>query len=500
MKKKFLRSCFALLLSMVLLFGGVRWDAAAIGDVSPFGPVTPPSAVTFTVSAPRTVMTKGETMQMSYSATPSGGSVTWSSSNTSVATVNSSGIVTAVGIGSANITGRYIYNGTAYTDYVNISVYRNGIDHDYEYYIMNYQSKRLMAPVDSSDQVLTNVVTAPTTNVENNTLYEWKPIKLSNNKYKLKSVMSLNGQCLTAYVTNIALFYEDSGGADAQFTLTRVTTTGDYSGLYLIGLDYGETSMYVAQDGNNNVYITSSLTPNCYWSFIRASKLATHYIGYDLEGTTFDTTTNASLFTNKMKYGSNNLGYQSSAGTPNANAQNTYTYLQSSDIFVYVGHGLPGMIVPYNSNNTDNGIVGASSNMTQAHTNDYYISNIGSMNSCRCVIYMGCHTGEDSDDGYNLVDATFAQGAQFVLGTTAKISVPSMNLWIELFLTALDSGVSIKEAIEATKLENDGYIIEIPSNSARTVDGKPTEDYVEVECNELPLYYIGDTVQYIDFN
>ena len=56
MKKKFFRPCFALLLSMVLLFGGVRWGAAAIGDVSPFGPVLPPSAVTFTVSAPRTVM------------------------------------------------------------------------------------------------------------------------------------------------------------------------------------------------------------------------------------------------------------------------------------------------------------------------------------------------------------------------------------------------------------------------------------------------------------
>ena len=63
---------------MVLLFGGVRWDAAAIGEVSPCGPVVSPSAVTFTVSAPKSLIEKGETMQMSYSATPSGGSMTWS--------------------------------------------------------------------------------------------------------------------------------------------------------------------------------------------------------------------------------------------------------------------------------------------------------------------------------------------------------------------------------------------------------------------------------------
>ena len=35
-----------------------------------------------------------------------------------VAVVNSSGLVTAVAVGNVTVTGRYVYNGTAYTDFV----------------------------------------------------------------------------------------------------------------------------------------------------------------------------------------------------------------------------------------------------------------------------------------------------------------------------------------------------------------------------------------------
>lgn len=44
------------------------------------------------------------TQQLTATTTPSGGAVTWSSSNTSVATVSSTGVVTSVGYGSATIT------------------------------------------------------------------------------------------------------------------------------------------------------------------------------------------------------------------------------------------------------------------------------------------------------------------------------------------------------------------------------------------------------------
>lgn len=44
------------------------------------------------------------TQQLTATTTPSGGAVSWSSSNTSVATVSSSGVVTSVGYGTATIT------------------------------------------------------------------------------------------------------------------------------------------------------------------------------------------------------------------------------------------------------------------------------------------------------------------------------------------------------------------------------------------------------------
>ena len=51
-----------------------------------------------------TINTIGGTSQLTATTTPEGGSVSWSSSNTSVATVSSSGLVTSVAYGSATIT------------------------------------------------------------------------------------------------------------------------------------------------------------------------------------------------------------------------------------------------------------------------------------------------------------------------------------------------------------------------------------------------------------
>lgn len=48
--------------------------------------------------------TLGDTQQLTGRTTPSGGTITWSSSNTSVATVDSTGLVTSVGYGTATIT------------------------------------------------------------------------------------------------------------------------------------------------------------------------------------------------------------------------------------------------------------------------------------------------------------------------------------------------------------------------------------------------------------
>lgn len=64
----------------------------------------------------------GGTANLSASTSPSGQSISWSSSNSSVATVSSSGRITAVGAGNTTITAQFIYGGTTYSESCTVSV------------------------------------------------------------------------------------------------------------------------------------------------------------------------------------------------------------------------------------------------------------------------------------------------------------------------------------------------------------------------------------------
>lgn len=66
-------------------------------------------------------MTVGDSSAITATTTPSGQTITWTSSNTSVATV-SEGKITAKTSGSAIITAKFIYNGTTYSKTCNVTV------------------------------------------------------------------------------------------------------------------------------------------------------------------------------------------------------------------------------------------------------------------------------------------------------------------------------------------------------------------------------------------
>ncbi len=74
-----------------------------------------------TLSQQNISMDIGETNTITATITPSGQSVTWTSSNTSVATV-SNGTITAKGTGTANITAKFTYNGIVYSSICTITV------------------------------------------------------------------------------------------------------------------------------------------------------------------------------------------------------------------------------------------------------------------------------------------------------------------------------------------------------------------------------------------
>ena len=75
-----------------------------------------------TLSKTSLSLTVGNTSTLTATTTPSGQNVTWTSSNTSVATVSTSGLVTAKAQGSATITAKITYNGKTYSDTCNVTV------------------------------------------------------------------------------------------------------------------------------------------------------------------------------------------------------------------------------------------------------------------------------------------------------------------------------------------------------------------------------------------
>ena len=69
----------------------------------------------------------GDTSTLTKTVTPSSASVSWLSSNTAVATVDSSGKVTAKGQGSATITAKFTYDGNIYSATCAVTVDKPGV-------------------------------------------------------------------------------------------------------------------------------------------------------------------------------------------------------------------------------------------------------------------------------------------------------------------------------------------------------------------------------------
>lgn len=445
------------------------------------------------VSADTTYLLVGGTRQVSCSTEPSGLSVAWSSNNSSIATVNSSGVVTGVSEGTVKITATYTDSatGTKWTDYVYLYVKDSlGIKDDTEYYVMNYSSRRYLSIAEASDTNYTNVCTQERSTLN---LSQWKADKQTDGTFQLVSVYSSTGKVLDKTGTNIDI-YSDNNANYQKFSIYRINS-GTYQGLYYIR----HGNYYVAQDSNYNVYLTTTASSNAVWSFMavnqRYAELFCHdYMYEDENGTTrhFDTSTNYNYFKTVMT----GLGYLSFA-YENPSSESAYTYLKrDDDVFVFMGHGGSGRIAFYTEGNVATGRILAHSNMGFANRSPFYISNLNKNELClnRCVIYLGCSTGTDYTIGsntYNLVDATYEKGAHFVLGTTETLYTSQINDWLEYFLDGILEGMNISQA----KAHADDTLGEITVPYTMS-DGN--EGYKNVKG--LPTYSCGDKTQYLNID
>ncbi len=450
-------------------------------------------------------------------------SLTWSSSNTNVATVNSNGLVTGVSEGDVTITASYYDEATNRTTYSQTTIEvvdQTGIKANKDYFIFNKLSKRLLSvKKNDGDTVpsIANFAAVGTLSDDEFTssawtqVAKWQIIDEGQGLYSLRNVHARNNnivRCLDVS-TNALDIYQYDGGGYLKFNICRQNSGGSlgfelegkddggdfsdntndvnyYRGLYLITYN----NMYLTSNSNGDVSMTNNISEGSYWSITESehgnmNAFATECVDADFE-TVMNCTNIAGILGSidiKMRYQSNSYINESAITIGNK--------LKNSQIFIYRGHGQPGMLEIRNRSNevtghfmvgTLSGYSGTNVSITETGTQNQNMTfEENSLASAKCVIYLGCCTGLDKN-GYNLLEETYNRGAHFVLGTTCYIYNADAKYYFDEFANEIREhpNCTIQEALNVAK----NKLIE---NGAG---------------EEFEIIYIGDTTQkfkYSDF-
>lgn len=106
-----------------------------------------------TLNYTSTSIVEGGTRTLVATTSPSGQTVSWSTSNSAIATVSSSGVVTAKKAGRTTITASYVYNGSTYSATCTVYVYMDiGV-----FYVQNYYSGYYLHVENGKSNNYTNV-------------------------------------------------------------------------------------------------------------------------------------------------------------------------------------------------------------------------------------------------------------------------------------------------------------------------------------------------------
>ena len=217
------------------------------------GNVTPVSVTGVSVSPNTSSLEVGNTLQLTASVTPSNATnktVTWSSSNTSLATVNSSGFVTTLSVGSVRITATTEDGG--YTDYCDITItavvlkdYKitNSLTPGKKYLIVNGNSGSvyMMSNESGGSRILSGIAATINNNkISINTATEAKvsfTCSLYDSNNDITTVLMNNGQYIYSdSSTGLRMYTSDSmnrfwhyDGSNHKFWLFKSTTTNGYT-------------------------------------------------------------------------------------------------------------------------------------------------------------------------------------------------------------------------------------------------------------------------------
>ena len=331
MKRKFYRSCVAVLLSMVMIFTGVHFGSRAKVEIPPFTTLS-----SFNITTPSgTYLDVGAELQVSCVVEPAGCAIVWQSSNESIATVDNNGLVKAVKAGTVTITATAYDAVTLYQIKDSITIYvcdSIGLTYN-EYFIMNSSSERLIGLKSESYSTTTSVSTLPFSDALR---AMWIAEKQADGRFCLISNFGSMDKYLgmdgtTAKLTNNRV----------KFTIYRMPG-GEYEGLFFI--KYG--NKYLAEDASHNLYISDTLSANCCWSFMKVNKIGAETYGFnyicDIDSNgdgVLDGTKNFSSMAHFYTFSEviSDVHYPCIT-VCNGSAGRAYEALASKDIFVYKGH------------------------------------------------------------------------------------------------------------------------------------------------------------------
>ncbi len=441
----------------------------AIQVGAPYIAITPPS----------NYIIEGQSEQLQYATNPSGMRLFWRSSDMDIATVSSSGVITAVSSGDARISATFV-GVDGYSGYVDIHVGEAvGIIDNTNYYIMNYNTGRLISLENTSDSNYTNVNTAARS--ASNTV-QWRTERQNDGTYRLISAQSSTAKGLYASGTNVCICNDQSTDRH-KFRIYRIND-GTYRGLYYIR--YG--NYYVAQDSINNVYLTTSPSYLSVWSFMIATKWDADIFDHnyvDSDNAVYNTTINSNNFKATMI----SAGYYSNSYT---NQSSTIAYNRmndNDDVFVFRGHGEAGAIDFRGSDGVSHGTIAVNAGVASRYSfgsDRRYIEDLGKneLSRLRAVLYIGCSTANSLTVGsktYDLLTATYEKGAHFVLGTTMAVYTSDGND----FLAGFIKGVKQKKNLEGC-VEDGMNNVKVQKNVYPSTSGM------------YPVIYIGDAAQFLD--
>ncbi|MBQ1216411.1 MAG: hypothetical protein IIX85_00450, partial [Clostridia bacterium] len=412
-----------------------------------------------------------------------------SSSNTDVATINSNGVISGISPGVATITiEAYDYTNSDYHGYsFDVTVFEDvGLQSGETYFVQSHVSAHYLISQPSSGTMAAAV--APLTEEEKSYGYvndSWQLVQHSDGKYSF----CYGTKALTLSGVNVT--YADYTGSYYQkFTVYRVNV-GSHRGGYVIR--YGNFYMGISSSNELKLlpFIPGSSTTGSghYWSFINATAGEANIVGFDYTRPVtqkdpdgrFNSTTELGCFV----FAYSNLGY-SADDTVNPSSEKVQTLLKSSSAFVYTGHGAPGKLLLYTTNDDITDIIVAHPDVvssTRPAISDFAAN---SMHRAELVMYLACNTGVSATSGHNLLIESYKKGAKLIIGTYRTTNTLDSDAFLREFELALGLGLTIKYCLDYASMRVGGQALLTLETVSQIND-----------TNEFPLIYYGDGNQVV---